>query len=722
MERNFPAEEIRGEILGIRFENPETGFKILVVRTADGEKVTVCGAFDALYPGQWGRFTGHFESHRDFGREFKASGAEIALPGSLDGVRHYLASSVPGIGRTFADRIVDFFREETLDVLDHHPERLREVRGVGAKKAAELVRVWRESSSRRDGMIFLQGLGISVAGCSRLFRRYGADAPDVVRADPYKIADEVDGFGFSRADAIARNLGVGPESETRLAAAARYVVGNFTSSGHVGVPEDELLRRTAEVAGVDVPAAARGVDAAAASGTLRRDLGLVYPPRLLRMERELPDCIGKLASARDFAGARMRGSPAENPHLAPEQIAAVDAVSRRALTIVTGGPGVGKTTVVGEIVARARKAHLRVLLAAPTGRAAKRLAEATGSEAATLHRMLQYDPATGAFRYGRECALPCDLLIVDETSMLDLPLGVALFSALRPGASLVLVGDADQLPSVGPGRLLRDFIGSKFFGVTKLTRVFRQAANSAIIANSHAVNRGELPQLDNRGGALRDFYWIEQDDPASARALIGKLVSDRIPRRFGFDPMRDVQVLTPMNRTECGTKNLNDYLGKMLNGGEMTPGFRHGECDFRRGDKVMQIANNYDKNVFNGDIGVLSDIFNSRRRFTVDFEDSRRVEYSFDEAGQIVRAYAVTVHKSQGCEFPAVVLVLLNAHFMMLQRQLLYTAMTRAKKLLVVVGSRKALEMAVRNVRVEPRHTRLAQRLLMAENRFFCGI
>ncbi|MCQ2352083.1 MAG: ATP-dependent RecD-like DNA helicase [Victivallaceae bacterium] len=709
---------VEGEILGVRYESPENGFKVLTVRVRDGEKITVCGNFDALYPGQWGKFTGHFESHRDFGREFKASGGVVTLPGTLDGVRHYLASCVPGIGRTFAGKIVDFFQGDTLDVLDRHPERLLEVPGIGKKKGESIGRVWRENSLRRDGMIFLQGLGVSLAGCDRLFRRYGADAPEIVRNDPYKLAEEIDGIGFTRADMLGRKLGIEPESEKRLLSAALYVMGLYTSGGHVGAPYNELIDRVAEVGSVPREAAEKGVESALASGKLRRDLDLVYPRNLYRAEAALPELIARLAGATEFAGRKMKKTSGGKLALAPEQLQAVETVSKSPLCIITGGPGVGKTTVVGEIVGRARKANLRIRLAAPTGRAAKRLAEATKQEAMTLHRLLQYDPVSGGFHFGAETPLECDLLIVDEVSMLDLPLGVALFSALRPGMSLVLVGDADQLPSVGPGRLLRDFIGSPLFAVTKLTRIFRQGAGSEIIVNSHQVNAGTVPDLTKKSG-LHDFYWIEQDDPVSARALIGRLVAERIPARFGFDPMREIQVLTPMNRGECGTVALNEYLGKMLNGGEMTPGFQRNERDFRRGDKVMQISNNYDKNVFNGDIGILSEIHNSKKRFFVTFEDERTVEYSFDEAAQLVRAYAVTVHKSQGCEFPCVVMALLNAHYMMLQRQLLYTAMTRARKLLILVGSRRALNMAVHNIRVEPRHTRLPERLKAMENTLF---
>ena len=718
-----PAEkiEIRGEILGTRFANLENGFRVMNIRSDNGEKITVCGTMPEMFPGQRAVFTGHFERHREFGRQFSADFVAIELPATTAGLKSFLAHCATGIGPKNAEKIVDFFGADTIKVLNDSPERLTEIPGIGKKRAAELGKVWKENSARREGMIFLQGLGISPAYCEKLFRRYGDEAPDVVRRDPYRLARDIDGIGFIRADELARSLGIEPDSESRLSAAAHYVVNEMVQDGHVGVPQPEVVALVAKLAGVAPEVAlASGVLAALRHGGLKESMGLLYTPYMLAAEEELPYLVADLAEAKNFAGIKLADiAPQCRLPLAPEQQRAVEMVSKRALSIITGGPGVGKTTVLAEIVARAKKAGLRIALCAPTGRAAKRLAEATKHEASTLHRLLGYDPAKGGFSFDRENPLSAQLVIVDEVSMLDIQLCHSLFLALRRGVSLILVGDQDQLPSVGPGRVLRDFINSGFFAVTRLTTIFRQSSGSHIISGAHAVNHGKLPDIPAPGAGLTDFYFIEKDDPLAAQETIGKLVVERIPERFGFDRVRDIQVLTPMNRGDCGTVALNEYLGEKLNGGAMISGFKHGNSDFRRGDKVMQTANNYDKGVFNGDMGILCDIYNSKRRFFVRFEDGRTVEYSFDEAGQLVRAYAVTVHKSQGCEFPAVVLVLLKSHYLMLKRKLLYTAMTRAKKLLVIVGSRAALASAIANIRQEIRYTKLPERLKNAQKRTF---
>lgn len=707
-------------MLGIRFENPETGFKVLTIRTGKGKKLTVCGVLPDMYPGQCAAFCGNYSRHQDFGEQFHAVSATISLPGTLEGLRSFLVSCVGGIGPKNAAAIVSFFKEKTIEVLDNDPGRLTEVPGIGAKRAAELSRVWKENSLRRDGMIFLQSLGLTPAYCAKLFRRYGDDAPETVRKNPYQLAYDIDGIGFSRADAIASRLGTAADSEARLQAAAVYAVNTLAAGGHVGVPHGLLVAEISRLADVREESAASGIDSAVRRGLLRCDLQLVYLPYLLKAEKELPQMVAAIAAAKKFSGQKLRNTGGTGIVLAEKQLAAVNAVAASPLSIITGGPGVGKTTVIGEIVARAAAAGVRVLLAAPTGRAAKRLSAAAGREAQTLHRLLQYDPVANKFNCGSENPVNADLLIVDEVSMLDIQLCHALFAALRPGMSLVLVGDRDQLPPVGPGSVLQDFLASGMFAVTVLDKIFRQASGSSIVSGAHAVNRGDMPEFpESRNGRLVDFYWIEQPDAQLAQDTVARLVTDRIPRRFGFDPVRDIQVLTPMNKGVCGTAGLNEYLGAKLNGGAMTPGFSHGSREFRRGDKVMQTANNYDKNVFNGDIGIIYEIYNSKKQFFIRFDDGRETVYSFEEASQLVRAYAVTVHKSQGCEFPAVVLVLHDSHYLMLQRKLLYTAMTRAKKLLIIVGSRKALQTAIRNTRQEIRHSKLSERLKSAANRFF---
>ena len=494
-------------------------------------------------------------------------------------------------------------------------------------------------------------------------------------------------------------------------------MNNMINDGHVCAPADELLRRTAELAKQPPETVRRGLDSALERKLLYCDANCCYTPYLFIAENRLPSIVAKLAQTDDFAGKRLaKIAPRGDLTLDELQHQAVNAVFRHPLTIITGGPGVGKTTVIGEIVRRAKAARVKLALAAPTGRAAKRMSESSGMDAKTLHRLLIFDPSTGKFHHDRNNQLKCDLLIVDEVSMLDIILAYQLFQAIPQGCSVILVGDSDQLPSVGPGRILNDFIHSGFFHVTKLTKIFRQAAGSRIIVNAHRVKQGILPEkplaTDN---SLLDFYWIEQDDPERSAALIAKLVSERIPQRFGFDPMNDIQILSPMNRGSCGTTALNEQLSALLNNNS-TKQFQFGSRTFKLGDRVMQTTNNYDKNVFNGDMGQIIEIDASRKLFVVCFENSRQIDYPFDEADQLTLAYAITIHKSQGSEFPAVVIPLLSQHYMMLQRNLLYTGMTRARKLLILIGSAKAVEMAVKNIRQRPRFSRLPEKLKNAAN------
>ena len=697
---------VTGEVHHVRYENRDSGFAVLVMLDPEGKKFVACGVLAGTSPGKTLELTGHFEDHAEFGREFKADSFREVLPRTGDGIARFLCGSVPGIGPKTAELIVKHFGQETLAILDKSPRRLIEVPGIGPRRAADLAAAWKQNSDRRDELIFLQGLGVTPAYCRRLFKRYGDNAAEVVKENPYRLAEEVDGIGFLKADAIARELGISADAPERLAAAAAFTVNEATGSGSVCLEAAELAKRTAELLDRSVADGEKAVALALERKLVREDGGMVYPPQLLKIENALPLMIRELATFPKFAGRRLAPRKEASSKFAPEQLQALDSAARYPLNVITGGPGVGKTTVVGELVARARAAKLRVVLAAPTGRAAKRLAESSGEEAKTIHRLLGFDPSTGRFAYNREHPLKCDLLIVDEVSMLDLPLAGALFAALSPGISVVLVGDVDQLPSVGPGRVLADLIGSGLFGVTFLTKVFRQAEHSRIIVNAHKVNRGELPEPARDGG---DFYWIEQEDPLRVQQIIRELVASRITARFGIAP-RDIQVLTPMNRGPCGAQTLNELLGGVLNP-EPRPELKIGERTLKVGDKVMQLANDYDKNVFNGDMGFLTRLSSEKRKFAVRFDGLGETEYAFDEADQLTRAYAITIHKSQGCEFPAVIVPILNQHFVMLRRNLIYTAMTRARKLLVLVGGRKAVEMAVRNARVEVRHSRLLERL-----------
>ena len=708
-------EKIAGEIVRVLFVNPDNQYSVLHILTPDRKTETVCGTNYGCGEGEYVEAVGRWVEHPEYGRQFKADSICTVLPESTVGLKRFLASGIiPGIGGKTAAAIVDYFGKDTCDILTNHPNRLREIPKMGMKKVTAIREAWQKYGQRRQSAIFLQGLGITPAYCARLFKRYGDAAAQMVKQNPYQLAQEVDGIGFLRADQIAASLGIAPDAPERLCAGAVHVLEMQTQYGHTCIPKDILIREVAELLKIDEVAALQAVAFAIDKKRIVMDDDMAYPAYLYKYECELPQHVKRLGSMQKFSGAVMKKvAAAESLKLSEEQTHAVEAVTQSPLVIITGGPGVGKTTVLGEIVRRAKRANLRLALAAPTGRAAKRMSEATSETAKTLHRLLGFDADTNKFSFDTEKPLEADIILVDEISMLDLPLAVALFRAVRTGASLVLIGDADQLPSVGPGRVLADFLEcGKYFAVCRLTKVFRQASESLIITNAHRVNSGLLPYTGENSdpNELKDFYWIDQDDPAAAVKVIEKLLK-RIPERFGYDPVEAVQILTPMNRTLCGTVALNAELQKLLNP-EKKDFLEAGERIFKLDDKVMQISNNYDKNVFNGDMGMIRYINAKERVMAVKFDNERLIKYTSDEFSELVHAYAVTVHKSQGCEFPVVILTMQSSHYMMLGRNLLYTAMTRAKKLLIIVGSRKALEMAVANYRSEVRYTLLQKRLL----------
>jgi len=717
---------LRGEITRVVFQGDDTGYAVVRLITDAGVEQTLVGTMPGVYEGQGIEAVGVWEKHREHGAQLRVRSFRFILPSTPDGIRRYLASGlIPGIGPKLAELIVGYFGAQTLDVLDRHSARLTEIPGFGRKRLEMVRRAWQEHAARRDIFIFLQSLGISMAYCQRIFRRYGNAAPQLVREHPYRLAEEVDGIGFILADRIAGNLGIARDAEERLVAGVAFALNRQEEAGHVCYPEAELLRAVAELLGVDEAAARRGLDAAVARGTVVRLTAeedsrpaaevMVYRAAMGSAEQELARLVVRLSRMNRHRGAAMTAAPELPPgrlNLGPEQQAALTAAATHPLSIITGGPGVGKTTVVGELVRRAQAVGLKVLLAAPTGRAAKRLGESCRRTAMTIHRLLKWDPVAKHFEHGPRRPLSCDLLVVDEVSMLDLPLALYLLRAIRPGTTVVMVGDSDQLPSVGPGTVLLDLIRSDCAAVTHLTTIYRQGRHSDIVVNAHAVNAGRVPELAAPGRAeeLREFYWIDEEDASRAAALVAELVAVRIPRRFGFDPAQDIQVIVPMNRGTCGTKALNDLLQSRLNPEGAHPQFRNGDRVFRSGDRVMQTANNYDKGVFNGDMGRILHVDHGEKHFRVRF-DVGTVEYDFTEAEQLIHAYAVTVHKAQGSEFPAVVFPLLTQHYLLLQRNLVYTGMTRARRLLVMLGSRRALHAAVANTRLEPRYSLLLDRL-----------
>ncbi len=713
-------QTLRGEISRVIYENETNGYSVIRLVDARGVEHTVVGKMPGAHQGEHLEVKGHWETHQEFGRQLKVSEYQFILPSTPEGIERYLASGVlPGIGAKTSHKIVEHFGEKTLDILNNYSARLKEVPGIGRKSVTKIRQAWEKQKSRSAIFIYLQSLKISIGYCNKIYHTYGDKAAAIVKENPYRLADEIKGIGFLMADQVARELKIEKESPERIIAGIKYGIKQFTHAGHCFCPEREFLGYAGKLLEVQAAVIQRGIVQASDKQAIVVDCDAyqqserrLYPPELFIAENALPRIIHRLTSVTRHRGTLLAHIPPQSGvTFSEQQLAAVDKVASYPFSIITGGSGVGKTTVVGEIVYRARAANLKVALAAPTGRAAKRLAESSRLPAMTIHRLLKWDPAQGSFVHNADRPLKCDILIVDEVSMLDLPLALALLQAVRPGTTLILVGDADQLPSVGPGRVLGDLIDSRLFPVTHLSQIFRQGEGSSIVSNAHLVNRGMMPELQSAAVKhLGDFYWIEQDDPEQTLELIIRMQCQRIPQRFHLNPFDDIQTLTPMKRGTCGTENLNKVLQERLNPGGGKPQFKLGERVFRSGDKVMQIVNNYDKKVFNGDMGKLAIIDQHNKKFRVKFND-RLVDYHFTEADQLTLAYAITVHKSQGSEFPAVIIPVLTQHYIMLQRNLIYTAMTRARRLLILVGSRKALSMAVANAKIQPRYTWLRQRL-----------
>ena len=705
-----PEEDLEGVVDRIVYENTENGFFVGRLRTDEQAPLTTfVGNLMAVSPGETVRLKGRWVEDKRFGRQFRATTAEVVQPTSVEGIEKYLGSGlISGIGPTYAKRLVEAFGVETLRVISDEPARLRRVPGIGAKRAEQIQKAWTEQRAIQSIMLFLQSHGISSGQAVRIYKQYGDAAAATLRKNPYWLARDISGIGFQTADRIARKMGIAADAPARIKAGLQHALDQAGDSGHVFYTGEELRRAASKL--LDVPDSAFDDILAEMStaGELVMERDAWYAPLLYHAECGCADRLKRLLRAPlDHVPIQVENAlkwveKRVGIGLSEEQREAIRVGVHAKVMVITGGPGTGKTTVIKSLLAIMAAKGISCLLAAPTGRASKRMEAATGEEARTIHRLLEFSPVTGAFQRDEKNPLTTDMLVVDETSMLDVQLAHALFRALKPGTRLILVGDVDQLPPVGPGNVLLDIIASGVVPVVRLKTVFRQAAQSGIIANAHRINRGEMPAFNEE-----DFFLIERADPAKALSTIVEVTSKRLPGRFGLHPLRDIQILAPMRRGQAGGESVNQALKQALNpGGETAP-----NRTFGVGDKVMQTRNNYELDVYNGDVGVVTLLDKDAGELEVCFDDERRVLYPLEDVDNLTTAYCTTVHKSQGSEYPAVVLSFLPQHYMMLQRNVLYTAITRGKKLVVIVGTAKAVAMAVHNSDIMKRNTNLADRL-----------
>lgn len=717
-------ETIYGYLERITFLNEENHFTVARLQEkGKKELTTIVGNLAGVSPGESLRLSGKWVHNTKYGSQFQLEKYETVVPATVNGIEKYLGSGlIKGIGPVMARRIVKAFGLSTLDVIETTPDDLAKVDGIGSKRIGMITRAWEEQREIKEIMIFLQGHGVSASYSAKIFKRYGKASIENVKENPYRLAADISGIGFITADRIARNMGVDPNSILRVKEGIIYVLNELINEGHVYYPLEPLLARAAEMLKVDAEIT---LGAKAELQKERRiiiedlpeepPLQVVYLPAFYTAETNLARLLLNLTRepspirSIDTDVAVDWVSDKIGSNLAEKQKEAVVLSARNKILIITGGPGTGKTTIIKAIIRIFRAMKLRVLLAAPTGRAAKRMQEATGHEAKTIHRLLEYSPRNGGFEKNQETPLEADVIILDECSMIDLMLMYHLVKAVPLNATLILVGDINQLPSVGPGSVLKDLIESGRFEVVTLTEIFRQARESRIVTNAHLINKGLFPDLKKPSGReLSDFYFIGEKDPEEIINKILKLCQDRIPRRFGFHPVKDVQVLTPMHRGALGVMNLNYRLQEYLNQNESRQ--VRGNKSFKVKDKVMQLTNNYDKSVYNGDVGTVTRIDLEEQEIQVDFE-GRLVTYDFSELDELALAYAISVHKSQGSEYPAVIIPVVTQHYLLLQKNLIYTGITRGKKLVILIGSKKALAIAIKNVKTMDRFSRLKERL-----------
>ena len=739
-------DSLSGSVERITFYNPENGYTVLRLRpdSQAGHRftyrsalnseglATVVGNLPEVSPGEHLSLQGQWDNHPKHGPQFKAEICEQTLPATLAGIEGYLGSGmIKGIGPRLAERIVGRFKEETFDVIEQTPERLLEVPGIGLDRTQRITAAWQEQKQVKEIMVFLHGHGVSTNLAVKIYKTYGDAALETVQKNPYQLERDIYGVGFKTADRIAQALGLPSEHPSRIEAGIVFALNEMIEEGHVYVPREALAGRAIELLGVSPELIPSALERLAQDDRIRPEMlpvnhkeeqtahaqaiaesqatyaaPVIYLTPLYFGEKGVAERLKALAKTKPESQAISQGMlPFEK--LSEEQQAAVRMALTHPVSILTGGPGTGKTTCLKALITALAAQHKHFALASPTGRAAKRLSEATGHSASTIHRLLEYSPVEG-FKHNVENPLDLDFLVVDEASMLDLLLTNNLLKAIRPGTHVLFVGDVDQLPSVGAGDVLRDMIGSGIAPVRRLVTIFRQAANSKIITNAHLINQGKFPQFSQGSG---DFFLFPADDAAGAADWVLSIVTERIPQKFGFDPVRDIQVLSPIYRGPAGVIALNERLQERLNppAGGKAERKLFGTI-FRAGDKIMQTQNNYDKDVYNGDIGFIRSIDMIEQRLTVDFY-GRTVTYDWSDADELTLAYVISVHKAQGSEFPVVTMPIVTQHYTMLQRNLLYTAITRASKLCVLAGSRRAISMAVRNNKVAHRFTALEWRL-----------
>jgi exodeoxyribonuclease V alpha subunit len=710
--------ELQGQLERITFHSEENHFTIAKIRVkGQRDLVTIVGSLFSVSPGEVVKLSGSWDRHPKFGEQFKFTSCEIIAPATLHGIEKYLGSGlIKGVGPVMAKRLIEKFGIETLDIIEHQHERLREVEGLGEKKLGMIRAAWQEQREVRDVMLFLQSHDVSSAYASKIYRQYGRTSIAVVKDNPYRLAADIFGIGFKTADSIAAKLGIPRDSPMRAEAGILYVLQQVALNGHVYYPHDGLVEECREILDINAETITRAIASIAAEKRIVLEEEAVYLAEFYIAEKGIAEHLGELNKTQRRLFMIDRDKALETVQknlkltLAENQTKAIRESLDAKVMVITGGPGTGKTTIIKAIITLHARSGMSILLAAPTGRAAKRMAEATGHEARTIHRLLEYSPKNeGGFKRTEQNPLNADLIVIDETSMVDTVLMYHLLKAVPKQATLILVGDIDQLPSVGAGNVLRDIIDAGQVPCIRLNQIFRQAQKSLIVVNAHKINSGDMPLTQTENNVDQDFYFIQLEEPEKVLEKILELCAKKVPEKFGFDAVDDIQVLTPMHRGVVGASNLNVELQKHLN--NSTDELHRGGRVFKVRDKVMQIRNNYDKDVFNGDIGRIASINREDQEVIVDY-DGKAVPYDFTELDELILAYAISVHKSQGSEYPVVIMPVLTQHYMLLQRNLLYTAVTRGKKLVILIGTKKAMGIAIRNNKPSERYTKLKERLM----------